>query len=261
MQLPGRLRSTSLGDLLGTLHRGEATGILELTEDTGRVHRVYLARGLVVAAEVDGASPTLAEVLRRDRAADDELLRRSLLRALSSQRLHGDVLTTEFNVSPHIVGDALRRQVIERLSVLDRLIDARIGFRVAARAPRHSLAQAQWEGTSRGAAGGPLKPLDFLHGRRRARERPDKSEKPETREACQTYETSQRHRAAYSESAHRAWRLLGLSPGAGETEIKQAYRRLARAFHPDGHPHASDDERRALQTRFAQVTDAYRALR
>jgi hypothetical protein len=234
MQLPGRLRSTSLGDLLGTLHRGEATGILELTEDTGRVHRVYLARGLVVAAEVDGASPTLAEVLRRDRAADDELLRRSLLRALSSQRLHGDVLTTEFNVSPQRVGDALRRQVIERLSALERVVDARIGFRVAARAPRHSLAQGQ--------QGQPLKPLDFLHGRRRARERPEKPE------------------AAYSESAHRAWRLLGLCPGAGEAEIKQAYRKLARAFHPDGHPHASDDERRALQTRFAQVTDAYRAL-
>jgi molecular chaperone DnaJ len=57
-----------------------------------------------------------------------------------------------------------------------------------------------------------------------------------------------------------AWRVLGLTPGAEVAEIKRAYRRLARAVHPDLHPGASDDERRALQTRFAEVTEAYRLL-
>ncbi len=63
MQLPGRLRATTLGDLLGTLHRGEASGTLELTCDDGRTHRIHLSSGLITAVEIDGASPPLAELL------------------------------------------------------------------------------------------------------------------------------------------------------------------------------------------------------
>src|SRR5580704_5261133 len=108
MQLPGRLRSTTLGDLLGALHRAAATGTLELVEDRGRAHRVHLTRGLVAAVELDGASPSLAEILRRDRAADEDVLRRSLLRAMAARRLHGEVLVDEFFLSPAVVGGALR---------------------------------------------------------------------------------------------------------------------------------------------------------
>src|SRR5260221_423910 len=36
MHLPGRLRTTTLGDLLGALHRAGATGTLELAELRGR---------------------------------------------------------------------------------------------------------------------------------------------------------------------------------------------------------------------------------
>ena len=92
MQLPGRLKSTSLGDLLGTLHRAESTGALELIEPQGRVHRVYLARGRVSAVELDRASASLAELLRRAESVDEDTLRRSLLRAMASRRLHGEVL-------------------------------------------------------------------------------------------------------------------------------------------------------------------------
>ncbi len=82
MHLPGRLRTTSLGDLLGTLHRASATGTLELAEPRGRLHRVHMLRGYVVAVEVDGASASLAEMLRRADATDEDTLRRSLLRAM-----------------------------------------------------------------------------------------------------------------------------------------------------------------------------------
>ena len=57
-----------------------------------------------------------------------------------------------------------------------------------------------------------------------------------------------------------AYRTLGLTSTAAEFEVKQAYRRLVREYHPDLHPDASSDERRVLSARFAEVTAAYRAL-
>jgi DnaJ-domain-containing protein 1 len=228
MHLPGRLKATTLGDLLGALYRESATGTLELVEDRGRTHRVHVARGHVVAVEVDGASPSLAEILRRDRAADDDVLRRSLLRAMTSRRLHGEVLVDEFRLSPSIVGAALRRQVLARLAVLDQIADARVCFRVALRPPRSALHDA------------PLEPREFLHGRRRARAR------------TVVY-------AAVDEGAD-SWRVLGVPPGSDAAEIRRAYRRLARAFHPDLHPGATPEERRTLEVRFAAITEAYRAL-
>jgi hypothetical protein len=229
--LPGRLEKTTLGDLLGIVHRAAATGTLELVEDRGRSHRIHLSQGLVVSIEIDGAAPSLAEILRRDRVIDDDVLRRSLLRAMASQRLHGEVLVHEFRLSPSVVGNALRRQILARLAMLERLTGARVAFRVALRAPRGSLHDL------------PLQPGEFLHGRRRTRER-----------AAAASPLPPRAR----DTSH--WRVLGLSPGASETEIKRAYRRLARTVHPDLHPGASPEERRALEVQFSEITSAYRAL-
>lgn len=44
------------------------------------------------------------------------------------------------------------------------------------------------------------------------------------------------------------------------SRLKRAYRRLARMVHPDLHPGATAEERRALEVRFAEITEAYRAL-
>ncbi|HEY4013100.1 MAG TPA: J domain-containing protein [Polyangiaceae bacterium] len=228
MQLPGRLRATTLGDLLGVLHRACATGTLELVEDRGRTHRIHLGQGLVAAVELDGTAASLAEILRTDGAADDDVLRRSLLRAMASNRLHGEVLVHEFRVSPKVVDSALRRQILERLAALEKLSDARIAFRVAVRPPAWALRSV------------PLAPRDFLHGRSRARER-----------SAPPRETA---------TGPSAWRVLGVAPGTDMAEIKRAYRRLARAVHPDLHPGATDEERRALEVRFAEITEAYRAV-
>jgi hypothetical protein len=233
MDLPGRLRATTLGDLLGSLHRAAATGTLELTEDRGRVHRVFLSSGLVSAVEVDGATTSLGEILRTEHLADDGVLRLSLLRAMASRRLHGEVLVADFHVSPAVIGNALRRQIVGRLLVLDRLTDARVAFRVAVRPPRGALT-----GTSA------IGPRDFLYGRRRRRDADVSQAGPRTKGVADRI----------------AWRVLGLPPGSGLEDIKRAYRRLAKSLHPDLHPLATDEERADLQSRFAEVTDAYRAL-
>jgi DnaJ-domain-containing protein 1 len=248
MDLPGRLRSTTLGDLLGALHRAGATGTLELAEDRGRLHRIYVAAGRVAAVELDGATPSLAEILRADRAADDDVLRRSLLRAMTSSRLHGEVLVDDFRLSPEVVGNALRRQVMARLASLEALGDARVSFRVAVRPPRSALAwgaatASREDGGDRARWTAALHPSEFLHGRRRRRDREGAvggSRAPDPGGA--------------------AWRVLGLPAGADVSEIKRAYRRLAKSLHPDLHPEATPEERHALQSRFAQVTDAYRVL-
>ncbi|WP_206410194.1 DnaJ domain-containing protein, partial [Lysobacter enzymogenes] len=48
---------------------------------------------------------------------------------------------------------------------------------------------------------------------------------------------------------------LGVEPSAGEAEIKTAYRRLARKYHPDVSKEAGAEER------FKAVNEAYEALR
>ncbi|MCG8420362.1 MAG: J domain-containing protein [Proteobacteria bacterium] len=66
---------------------------------------------------------------------------------------------------------------------------------------------------------------------------------------------------AASESAgpaHRgAHHILGVPVGADRATVKRAYRRLARALHPDLHPEASDERRRSLERQLADVTSAY----
>lgn len=243
MQLPGRLKATTLGDVLGVLHRGSVSGTLELTEANGRTHRVYLASGLVTAVEIDRASASLGEMLRREELLDEDTLRRSLLRALASRRLHGEVLVRDFHLSPEIVGRTVRRQLMLRLQILEELADAQISYRAAMRAPRGALVEE------------PLAPTEFLSGRKRARDRGEP--------VSGTYRSVPRG-ASFGASMDRgratAYRTLGLSASASSDEVKRAYRRLVRTYHPDLHPEASYDERRSLSARFAEVTAAYRSL-
>ena len=232
MQLPGRLRATTLGDLLGALYRQGASGTLELVEDRGRTHRVHLTQGLVTAVELDGATPPLAELLRTSGALDDGTMRRALLRALTSQRLVGEVLASDFHVSPDVIDGALRDQLSLRLRALESIEDARIFFRVTVRPPREALKER------------PLQASEFLRGRRRAR---DRQPSPAPSPFPAPVESS-------------AYTLLGVQRDADAAEIRRAFRRLARELHPDRHPSASEPERRALAIKFAQVAAAYQSL-
>jgi DnaJ-domain-containing protein 1 len=246
MQLPGRLCTTTLGDVLGVAHRGRATGAVELLEDRGRVHRIHFANGLVAAVELDGSAPSLAELLRRDRIVDDETLRCSLLRAMASRRLHGDVLVADFHLARTVIDAALRAQLVARLQVLEQLADAQLSFRVfrvALRAPRGTLRDR------------PLEPNEFLNGRRRARDKRDNRDNRDNRD-----KQPSRSNVSPSLATRTPYQVLGVAEDADGPAIKRAYRKLVLRLHPDVHPTATEAERRALTARFAEVTAAYRAL-
>ena len=51
------------------------------------------------------------------------------------------------------------------------------------------------------------------------------------------------------------YETLGVEPSAGEAEIKTAYRRLARKFHPDV------SKEKGAEERFKAINEAYEVLR
>jgi DnaJ-domain-containing protein 1 len=65
---------------------------------------------------------------------------------------------------------------------------------------------------------------------------------------------------APSPACDDAYRLLGVPSGADRETVKRAYRRLARALHPDMNAGMSEDRRRELERKLAAVNTAYRRL-
>jgi DnaJ-domain-containing protein 1 len=234
MNLPGRLCSTTLGDLLGQLHRGRVNGILELVEPSGaasgRAHRVFFDAGLVDHVETSLPAPRLGELLSREGVLTREALGRLARRLIvEPKKRSGEILVEERLASGDAVLSGLRRQLRLRLEALFRLPEALVRFHV--RPPR------------RGERGRPLDPSEFLHDRPRARQRGE-------------------HGAASKVSAaeREALGALGLLPGADRSEIKRAFRKLAAEAHPDRHPDADAEKRALLLRRFAQLSAAYHTL-
>ncbi len=246
MQLAGRLRRTTLGDLLGTLYRARADGVLELAEDLGPTHRIHLSEGRVIALDSPSTWLPLGALLRREGLLDARGQRRLSHRIASSPgKLVGEILLEERLVSRQALHAVLREQLLGKLEPLFHLADARIGFHVACHRYRARFA--------------PLSVADYLYGRPRARDRhawrprssrpsPPKSspEPPETRKI--------------DTPRALALRSLGLSSEATTEQIKRAFRSLAREAHPDRFPHASPEEHRAIAKRFADLTEAYHLL-
>lgn len=234
MNLPGRLCSTTLGDLLGQLHRGRVNGILELVEASGaasgRAHRVFFDGGLVDAVETSLPAPRLGELLSRDGLLTREALGRLARRLIAEpHRRSGEILVEERLASGDAVLSGLRHQLRLRLEALFRLPEALVRFHV--RPPR------------RGERARPLEPSEFLHDRPRARQRARNSE-PVVLPAREL----------------EALAALGLAPGANRSDVQRAFRRLAAEAHPDRHPNADPAERAQLLRRFAQLSAAYHAL-
>jgi tetratricopeptide (TPR) repeat protein len=69
-------------------------------------------------------------------------------------------------------------------------------------------------------------------------------------------------REAYEGRTRNHFEILGLSRSAGENEVKEAYFRLAKRFHPDVHHGASlGDLRDDLEAVFIRLGEAYEVLR
>jgi hypothetical protein len=247
MQLPGRLRLTTLGDLLGALHRACASGTLELVEvegaRAGRSHRVFFEAGLIDDVDTSFAHPRLGEILARDGLLGMSALARVARRVLEQPgKRIGEILVEEGLGTAELVAFALRRQRTSRLEALYGLSEALIRFHVPR--PRAGFRQQ------------PLSPREFLHGRPRARA--DFSARVSERFSGRSAGRSEAARAL--DPRQMAYRTLGLSAPASSREVQRAFRKLAAEQHPDRFPNASATEKAQHLSRFARLSAAYHLL-
>ena len=56
------------------------------------------------------------------------------------------------------------------------------------------------------------------------------------------------------------YEILGVDKGAGESEIKKAYRKAAIKWHPDKHSAGTDEEKIEAEAKFKDIGEAYAVL-
>jgi hypothetical protein len=259
MQLPGRLSASTLGDLLGALHRERTSGRLELAEIRGplgrsvpgRTHRIHFASGLVTTVETDLPVPPLGEILKRRGALDPAVLC-TLLRRIDAgdPRATGEILVTERLARVDAVRAGLEQQLRQRLDALFDLEDAQIAFRIA-----RPAGSEIWSAR-------PLAPDDFLHGRPRRR---DGAKSPPQNRSGAANDDREPPRsgprvALVATPRDHALALLGLGQRAEPADVRKAFRRLAGQLHPDRFESAPVEERRKQAAEFARISAAYHLL-
>ncbi len=249
MILPGSLRTTTLGDVLGQLHRGGVSGVLQIiassTPWAGSHHQVTLVRGIVRDVSTTIPAPRIGEVLLEQgvlRQAEHELFVAELRRR--SGALAGEVLRELGMVSDATLRFGLSRQMRKRLDVLYGIERASLRF--------HPLSAQV-----RTVASVALGPREFLHGRPRARDqagarRPPVEPEREGRAGALEHERSQGRAAALE--------LLGLPEVVTREQVRQAFRRAAVLVHPDLHRDLEPHALSAMQARFAELSQAYHLL-
>ena len=69
------------------------------------------------------------------------------------------------------------------------------------------------------------------------------------------------HEAPENRESLDPYQTLGVDPGAGQDEIRQAYRRLAAQYHPDKAAHLGEELRLLAEQKFKAIQAAYDTLR
>lgn len=67
--------------------------------------------------------------------------------------------------------------------------------------------------------------------------------------------------AEFREVSDAHYEILGVNPEAEEEEIKAAYKRMAKQYHPDRVAHLGEEYARLATEKFAQINAAYDAIR
>jgi hypothetical protein len=241
--------------LVYRLARSHATGILTVQPPRGAAEMLVLRRGQLVTGESDpaGGGRRTAQRLERLASLDDArctfdgglaayppggALRQYSLAAWARTHLEGQLDAAQAQAMVHELAGvrlALRPELVPELGWCDDT-DRRI---LSAMAVPRRLDQI-WP-LARTARFRLLSFLFFLRAVGAVSLFGVMAPQPETGEVD-------------------ACRLLGVPAGADRETVKRAYRRLARALHPDLHADMSDDRRRQLERKLAAVNTAYRQL-
>lgn len=62
-------------------------------------------------------------------------------------------------------------------------------------------------------------------------------------------------------STNSSYKILEIDPSVDDSEVKRAYRRMARKYHPDTVSHLGDDLRLAAEEKFKKVNEAYEKIK
>jgi hypothetical protein len=243
MQIASRLRDTTLGDLLAELHRAQATGVLELIERRGR-HAIHLRRGFVQAVESESAVVRLGDVAARRWGISRPAVERARMYAHARGLRIGHALVATRVIAAAQLDALLAEQQRARLELLYSLRDAELRFRVARPLPAGAAEQT------------PLEARDAFFGRPRKRERDSEhtqsSPPPSARRPAVTRAAHHRHIEEYA--------LLGVSPDSDPRAVRDAFRALVLALHPDRAHGVSDHERDTRARRLVEVVRAYKTV-
>lgn len=230
MLLPAALESTTLGDVLGGLCRGGASGALILREEYGSTHEIGLIEGRVDRVLLARERQRLGDVLKANPrgATLAGAVERACSRASDPRPLGARLLAVRA-ISPELLERTVQGLHRERLEALFQLVKARLYFR-----PLRRMTSEH----------GALDCADFIVGRRRHR---DRVRARLHDDAVTTFDD--RHVTAC--------RVLAVHPTATPQEIRKAYRRGVRRWHPDLFVNAEPSTVRHARRRFSELSESY----
>lgn len=68
-------------------------------------------------------------------------------------------------------------------------------------------------------------------------------------------------KAMFVKDQEQPYKILEISPGATDDEVKKAYRQMALKYHPDRVSHLGEDVKKSAEDKFKKVVDAYNSIK